>query len=39
MARPPRDGSPSGTRAPVGIYFLRVELGALHQTRKVALLE
>jgi hypothetical protein len=30
---------PSGTRAPVGIYFLRVELGALHQTRKVALLE
>jgi hypothetical protein len=29
----------SGTRAPVGVYFLRVELGSVHQTRKVALLE
>ena len=29
----------SGAHAPVGIYFLRVDLGALHQTRKVALLQ
>lgn len=29
----------SGARAPVGIYFLRLELGGLRQTRKVVLLE
>lgn len=29
----------SGARAPVGIYFLRVELDRVHRTRKVVLLE
>ena len=29
----------SGGKAPVGIYFLRVELDGVHQTRKVVLLD
>jgi len=28
----------SGTRAPAGIYYLRVEAGALRENRKIVLL-